>query len=162
MKSKKRFVFVAVMVACTGLVLARICAQSDIHPHIMEKFSKAVEKFKTICEKNPNCVLGETVDMQTLNTHINTNSIINIGRKFEQNKQIGPLARKIKSRLDNQMQIIQKYLVEGNEEYCSQFERLLKKSAIKSSGFIWALRNRSTCEAAVFAAVAKFLETKNQ
>lgn len=144
-----------------SLFFGLACATPEplTHPHIKKRFVLAIERLKKNFENDPQNPLSKDLYINdSIQTHVDTQLIIEVANDLEKDMRIKPLAEKITAKMTPNQELLKKCFIEGDEKSCTQFERLLKSSTFKCSSWRCICLNRSMCEAAAFVAVAKCLE----
>jgi len=129
-----------------------------LHPKIMNKFIDAIEKFKKSCAKNPNGPFCKALQAsEDIQTNVETDAIVCIGKCLQKDERVGPLAQKITEKLNQKKDVVQDCFFGNDKKSFKQFEKLLRNTTLKCGG-VSCLWNKKTCQAAAFAAAAQCLE----
>jgi len=126
---------------------------------LMGQFNLAIEKIKEICKKNPNgkfCKLLENMDM--LNTNIDANGVICIGKQLEKDEEIKEAAKKITEKLNQKPELMNQCFAQKDPSSFPKFEKLLRKTTRNGIGFGFLWGKKDTYLAAAFVAATKCLE----
>lgn len=157
------FIILCFSVFAGIFVLKTDCEPAETHNcsscKLIQQFGLAVEKIKEVCTKDPQGKINTLLQNgQLLNTNIDTNSIVCIGKHLEKDTEIKQAAEKITKKLNKKMKLIEKCFVNKDPKSFPKFEKLLRNTTLKCGGLSFLWGKRETYQAAAFVAAAKCLE----
>jgi len=133
--------------------------QTGADSDLSKQLCRAVGMIKKICRKNPKGKISALLkNSNALQTNIDANCIIGIGKRLEKDPEIKQESEKIKEKLEKKQEIIKRCFVDQDPKGFSKFERLLRNTTIKHGGFKLLWGKKETYQGAAFVAAAKLLE----